>query len=94
MVVWPLIAASSPMIEAAQSRVIVCNRSPDRAVLFYASDFPEAGTAVAKLIRASGFSPVSVGGISHSIRIEVGGDLHEFGELGKLVSAKEAETII
>jgi predicted dinucleotide-binding enzyme len=63
-------------------------------VLFYASDFPEAGRAVAKLIKASGFSPVSVGGISQSIRIEVGGDLHEFGKLGKLVSAKEAETII
>jgi predicted dinucleotide-binding enzyme len=78
----------------AESLASGANRSPDRAVLFYASDFPEAGTAVAKLIRASGFSPVSVGGISQSIRIEVGGDLHEFGKLGKLVSAKEAETII
>jgi 8-hydroxy-5-deazaflavin:NADPH oxidoreductase len=78
----------------AESLASGANRSPDRAVLFYASDFPEAGTAVAKLIKASGFSPVSVGGISQSIRIEVGGDLHEFGKLGKLVSAKEAETII
>ena len=78
----------------AESLASGANRSPDRAVLFYASDFPEAGTAVAKLIRASGFSPVSVGGISQSIRIEVGGDLHEFGKLGKLVSAKEAETIV
>jgi predicted dinucleotide-binding enzyme len=78
----------------AESLASGANRSPDRAVLFYASDFPEAGTAVAKLIIASGFSPVSVGGISQSIRIEVGGDLHEFGKLGKLVSAKEAETIV
>ena len=46
-------------------------------------------------VRADGgFAPVSVGGISQSIRIEVGGDLHEFGQLGKLVSAKEAEIII
>ena len=78
----------------AESLASGANRSPERAVLFYASDSPEAGRAVAKLIKASGFSPVSVGGISQSIRIEVGGDLHEFGKLGKLVSAKEAETII
>jgi predicted dinucleotide-binding enzyme len=78
----------------AESLASGANRSPDRAVLFYASDFPEAGRAVAKLIKASGFSPVFVGGISQSIRIEVGGDLHEFGKLGKLVSAKEAETIV
>ncbi len=70
------------------------NRSPERAVLFYATDYPEAGKVVAKLITASGFSPVSVGGIDKSIRIEVGGDLHEFGKLGKLVSAKEAEALI
>jgi predicted dinucleotide-binding enzyme len=94
-----LIPGDAEMVKAfgtlgAESLASGANRSPDRAVLFYASDFPEAGTAVAKLIRASGFSPVSVGGISQSIRIEVGGDLHEFGKLGKLVSAKEAETII
>jgi 8-hydroxy-5-deazaflavin:NADPH oxidoreductase len=70
------------------------NRSPERAVLFFATDHPEAGRVVAKLISASGFSPVSVGGINKSIRIEVGGDLHEFGKLGKLVSAKEAESLI
>jgi 8-hydroxy-5-deazaflavin:NADPH oxidoreductase len=70
------------------------NRSSERAVLFYATDYPEAGRVVAKLITASGFSPVSVGGIDKSIRIEVGGDLHEFGKLGKLVSAKEAESLI
>ena len=70
------------------------NRSPERAVLFYATDYTEAGKAVAKLIAASGFSPVSVGGVDQSIRIEVGGDLHEFGKLGKLVSAKEAEALV
>ncbi len=73
------------------------NRSPERAVLFYAfyaTDYPEAGKAVARLIAASGFSPVRVGGVDQSFRIEVGGDLHEFGKLGKLVSAKEAEALV
>jgi predicted dinucleotide-binding enzyme len=70
------------------------NRSPERAVLFYATDYPEAGKAVAKLIEASGFSPVKIGGVNQSIRIEVGGDLHELGKLGKLVSAKEAQALV
>jgi 8-hydroxy-5-deazaflavin:NADPH oxidoreductase len=70
------------------------NRSPERAVLFYAADDPDAGSVVAKLIAASGFSPMSVGGIDKSIRIEVGGDLHEMGKLGKLVSTNEAESLI
>jgi predicted dinucleotide-binding enzyme len=79
---------------SAESLASGANRSPERAVLFYATDDPEAGKAVAKLIAASGFSPVSVGGIDKSIRIEVGGDLHEFGKLGRLVSAKEAVSLI
>jgi predicted dinucleotide-binding enzyme len=47
-------------------------------VLFYATDYPEAGRVIAKLISASGFAPIRVGGIDQSIRFEVGGDLHEF----------------
>jgi predicted dinucleotide-binding enzyme len=78
----------------AQSLASGVNRSPEHAVLFYATDYPEAGRAVARLITASGFSPVRVGGLDQSIRIEVGGDLHEFGKLGKLVSAKEAEALV
>ena len=70
------------------------NRSPEHAVLFYATDHPEAGEAVAGLIAASGFAPVSVGGIDQSLRIEVGGDLHEYGKLGKLVSAREAAGLL
>lgn len=70
------------------------NRSPDRAVLFYATDYSEAGNVVSGLITASGFAPVSVGGIDQSIRIEVGGDLHESGKLGRLVSTKEAELLM
>ena len=78
----------------AESLASGANRTPERAVLFYATNYPKAGDIVAKLITASGFSPVSVGGIDQSIRIEVGGDLHEFGKLGKLVSVKEAEPLI
>lgn len=78
----------------AESLGAAVNRKPERAVLFYATNYPEAGRAVAKLITASGFSPVSVGGVDQSIRIEVFGDLHEFGKLGKLVSVKEAEALV
>jgi 8-hydroxy-5-deazaflavin:NADPH oxidoreductase len=68
--------------------------APDPYVLFYASDDTEAGNAVAELITASGFAPVRVGGVSQSLRIEVFGDLHEFGKLGKLVTAKEATALV
>jgi predicted dinucleotide-binding enzyme len=78
----------------ADSLASGANRSPERAVLFYATDYPEAGRVVAALIAASGFSPVRVGGIDQSIRIEVGGELHEFGKVGKLVSAREAEALV
>ncbi|NPT46140.1 NADP oxidoreductase coenzyme F420-dependent [Paraburkholderia sp. 1N] len=78
----------------AESLAPAANRSPERAALFFAADDKQAGEVVARLISASGFSPVSVGGIDQSIRIEVGGDLHEFGKLGKLVSAKEAESLV
>jgi len=79
---------------SAESLASGANRTPQRAVLFYATDDSAAGKTVGKLISASGFSPVRVGGVDKSIRIEVGGDLHEFGKLGRLVSAKEAETLI
>jgi predicted dinucleotide-binding enzyme len=78
----------------AQSLARGADRTPDPAVLFYATDYPEAGSAVRRLIVASGFSPFDVGGIDQSIRIEVGGDLHEFGKLGRLVSASEAERLL
>ena len=78
----------------AESLASGANRSPQRAVLFYATDYPEAGRVIASLVNASGFSPISIGGIDQSIRIEVGGDLHEFGKLGRLVSAEEAEELV
>ena len=67
---------------------------PEPNVLFYASDDRDAGNAVADLIRASGFDPVPVGGIDQSIRIEVFGDLHELGKLGRPVTAKEASALV
>jgi 8-hydroxy-5-deazaflavin:NADPH oxidoreductase len=68
--------------------------TPEPYVLFYASDDRDAGNAVADLIKASGFAPVRIGGVNQSIRIEVFGDLHELGKLGKLVTAKEAAALV
>jgi 8-hydroxy-5-deazaflavin:NADPH oxidoreductase len=53
------------------------NRSPEGAVLFYATDDDRAGDEVERLIRAAGFEPVKIGGIEQSSRLEVGGDLHD-----------------
>jgi 8-hydroxy-5-deazaflavin:NADPH oxidoreductase len=53
------------------------NRSPEPAVLFYATDSDQAGQEVERLIRTAGFEPVKVGGIEQSGRLEVGGDLHD-----------------
>ena len=53
------------------------NRSPERAVLFYATDDDRAGQEVERLIRTAGFEPAKVGGIEQSGRLEVGGDLHD-----------------
>jgi predicted dinucleotide-binding enzyme len=53
------------------------NRSPHRAVLFYATDDSRAAAEVARLIATAGFEPINAGGIDQSGRLEVGGDLHE-----------------
>jgi 8-hydroxy-5-deazaflavin:NADPH oxidoreductase len=53
------------------------NRSPELAVLFYATDDDRAGVEVERLIRTARFEPVKVGGIERSGRLEVGGDLHD-----------------
>jgi 8-hydroxy-5-deazaflavin:NADPH oxidoreductase len=79
---------------SVQSLEAAANRKPELAVLFYATDYPDAGRAVAKLIAASGFAPVSVGGIDQSVRIEAFGELNEYGKLGRLVTAKEAEALV
>ncbi|HEY6473451.1 MAG TPA: NAD(P)-binding domain-containing protein [Acidimicrobiales bacterium] len=53
------------------------NRSPEKAVLFYATDDTRAGEVVERLIRTAGFDPVKAGGVDVSTRLEVGGDLHD-----------------
>jgi predicted dinucleotide-binding enzyme len=79
----------------ADSLASAARRNPERAVLFYATDDAGAGEVVARLITAAGFDPVKVGGADQSIRIEVGGDLAQFGGLnGKLLTAAEAEALI
>jgi len=75
---------SAPSLSAAAWR------EPERAVLFYAADDAAAGDLVADLIRASGFEPVRAGGLDQSIRIEMFGDLHEYGGLGRVVTRSEA----
>ena len=52
-------------------------RSPEPAVLFYATDDDRAGEEVQRLIRTAGFEPVKAGGLEQSSRLEVGGDLHD-----------------
>jgi len=79
---------------AAPSLKTGARRSPEPNVLFYASDDRDAGDAVAALITASGFAPVRIGGLDQSIRIEVFGDLHELGKLGRLVTTKEASSLV
>jgi predicted dinucleotide-binding enzyme len=65
------------------------NRSPEPAVLFYATDDDRAGEEVGRLIRAAGFEPVKAGGLELSSRLEVGGDLHEL-----VVGPAEARSLI
>jgi 8-hydroxy-5-deazaflavin:NADPH oxidoreductase len=65
------------------------NRSPEPAVLFYATDDDRAGQEVERLIRTAGFEPVKAGGLEQSGRLEVGGDLHDL-----VVSPAEARSLI
>lgn len=58
-------------------------------VLFYATDDKSVSNEVEALIRDNGFEPVSIGGIDQSIKIEVFGELHEFGALGKAITKSE-----
>ena len=65
------------------------NRSPEPAVLFYATDDDQAGQEVERLIRTAGFEPVKAGRIEQSGRLEVGGDLHDL-----VVGPAEARSLI
>jgi predicted dinucleotide-binding enzyme len=66
-----------------------CDRSPELAVLFYATDDDGAGKEVELLIRTAGFEPMKVGGIEQSGRLEVGGDLHDL-----VIGPAEARSLI
>jgi 8-hydroxy-5-deazaflavin:NADPH oxidoreductase len=74
---------SADLLESAS------NRSPEPAVLFYATDDDRAGQEVEPLIRTAGFEPVKAGGLEQSGRLEVGGDLHDL-----VVSPAEARSLI
>ena len=65
------------------------NRTPEPAVLFYATDDDHAGKRVERLIRTAGFVPVNVGGTDQTGRLEVGGDLHDL-----VVGPSEAQSLI
>jgi predicted dinucleotide-binding enzyme len=65
------------------------NRSPERAVLFFTTDDDNAAEEVERLIRTAGFEPVKAGGLEHSSRLEVGGDLHDL-----VVEPAEARSLI
>ena len=64
---------------------------PEKKVLFYATDNTNSNQQIEELITSSGFEPYHVGGLDQAIRIEVFGDLHEFGKLGKPVTLKEVK---
>jgi predicted dinucleotide-binding enzyme len=90
-----LLPAGARLVKAfgtlsADTLSAAARREPERAVLFYAADDDAAGDLVADLIRTGGYEPVRVGGLDQSIRLEVFGDLHEFGALGRAVTRSEA----
>jgi 8-hydroxy-5-deazaflavin:NADPH oxidoreductase len=90
-----LLPAGTPLVKAfgtlsAPTLSTAARQEPERAVQFYAADDDAAGDLVAELIRAGGYEPVRVGGLDQSIRIEMYGDLHEYGALGRVVTKTEA----
>lgn len=94
-----LIPKSAKLIKAfgtlgAGSLVGAAFNSPERKVLFYASDSTNSNQQIEEVISSSGFAPFHVGGIDQSIRIEVFGDLHEFGRIGKTVTLEEVKGIL
>ena len=75
----------------AASLASASGQKPEPAVLFYATDDQSIDALIEELIVDSGFEPLRVGGLEQSIRLEVFGDLHEFGALGKTVTLSEAK---
>lgn len=77
----------------AASLVSAAHQAPG-AVLFYASDDKNLSKTVEEIIKDSGFEPVRIGGIDQSIRMEVFGELHEFGALGKTITKSELKQTV
>jgi 8-hydroxy-5-deazaflavin:NADPH oxidoreductase len=71
------------------------NRSPRRAVLFYATDDAQAAATAERLILAAGFDPVKAGYMKDAARIEgPDGDLSQFGLRGALVDVDQARAAV
>jgi predicted dinucleotide-binding enzyme len=71
------------------------NRSPRRAVLFYATDDAQAAATAERLILAAGFDPVKAGDMKDAARIEgPDGDLSQFGLRGALVDVDQARAAV
>jgi 8-hydroxy-5-deazaflavin:NADPH oxidoreductase len=80
---------------AADKQGSASRRTPERAVLFYATDDVVATKEIERLIDAAGFSPIRAGGVADALRIEVFGDLHDYGGLkGQLLSADQARGML
>ncbi|MEV0686716.1 NAD(P)-binding domain-containing protein [Nocardia sp. NPDC050378] len=65
-----------------------------RAVLFYVTDDDTAASAVEELVTAAGYTPVRAGGIDRAADIELQGALHQYGGLGRTVTAAEAAELV
>ena len=80
----------------ADSLAGAANRTPQRAVLFYATDEDSAAAAVERLSSTAGFEPLKAGGVADAGRIEVpGGDLHQNGGLnGRLLDLEQARAAV
>jgi 8-hydroxy-5-deazaflavin:NADPH oxidoreductase len=65
------------------------NRSPEPAVMFYATGDDRAGQETERLIRVAGFEPLKIGGLGQTGRLEVGGDLHDL-----VVGPAQAQSLI
>jgi predicted dinucleotide-binding enzyme len=80
----------------AASLVASSNRSPRRAVLFYATDDDNAARTVERLISAAGFDPIKAGGLEDVARVETpDGDLSQGGGLkGALLDADQARAAV
>ncbi len=80
---------------SAETLANAANRTPDRAVLFYATDDDVAAPAAERLISAAGFDPVKAGGLDQALRIEMYWDLHEYGGLnGRLLTVVQARALL